>query len=187
MHNALKKLANKLSERFGGTMQDKGPQVSTGQLLRIADAVPAAVTVYNIHTAQYIYANKAATAVMGYEPEEFISGGLAFVVSLVHPDDVQELLAKNEEALDMANILMAEVDEPIASFVYRMLHKDGKYRWVKTDGTVFGRSSDGGVELILNITVDISAQKQTEIRLRHGLKQMEQMLDEGGLVQERDM
>lgn len=163
-------------------MRDENSSVSTEQLLRIADSVPAVVAVYSVTTAQYLYVNKAITAIWGYKPEEFMEGGLGFAVSLVHPDDVQELLAKNQEALDMADMLMAEEDEPIASFEYRTLHKDGKYRWVKTDGTVFGRSPNGSVELILNVTIDISAQKRTELRLRRGLKQMEQVLDDEGNI-----
>jgi PAS domain S-box-containing protein len=168
-------------------MSDRDPRVSPQQLIRIADAVPAVVAVYNINTAQYLYVNKALKAVLGYTPEEFISGGLGFAVSLVHPDDVQELLAKNQEALDMANIVMAEEDEPIAAFEYRMLHKDGKYRWVKTDGTVFGRSLDGTVELILNVTLDISEQKRTEIRFRRGLKLLEQSLRDEGIFEEQEI
>jgi PAS domain S-box-containing protein len=165
-------------------MPERDPRVSPDQLLRIADAMPAVVAVYDINTARYLYVNKAITAILGYRPEEFVSGGLGFVVSLVHPDDVQELLTKNQEALDMANMLMAEEDEPIASFEYRMLHKNGKYRWVKTDGTVFGRSFDGTVELILNVTTDITKQKSTGIRLRRGLKLLEQVLDDDGIPRE---
>jgi PAS domain S-box-containing protein len=168
---------NKLSKRFGGAMLKQGPLLSPEQLLRIADAMPAVVVVYDINTAQYLYVNKAVTAVMGYEPEELIAGGLGLVVSLVHPDDVQELLVKNQEALDMANLAMTEEDEAIATFEYRTMHKDGTYRWVKTDGTVFGRSPDGSVELILNVTMDISEQKRTGIRIRRGLELLERALD----------
>ena len=168
-------------------MLEKHPQVSPEQLLRIADAVPAAVTVYNIETAQYLYVNKAVTSVLGYSPDEFMAGGLGFVVSLIHPDDVEELLAKNREALDLAYIQMAEEDELIASFEYRMLHKNGRYRCVRTDGTVFGRSADGEVELILNVTTDISEQKRTEIRLRRGLKVLETVLDDSGTIEEKDV
>jgi PAS domain S-box-containing protein len=162
-------------------MEEVGPGISASQLLRIADSVPAAVAVYDVSTARYLYVNKAVTAVMGYRPEELLLGGLAFVVSLVHPDDVEELLAKNQEALDMANMMMAVEDEPIASFEYRMKHKDGKYRWVKTDGTVFGRADDGNVKLILNVTTDISEQKRAEIRLRRGMEILQQALKDDGI------
>jgi PAS domain S-box-containing protein len=176
-----------LNERFGGAMEDSDPRLGPEQMLRIADAVPAVVAVYSISTAQYLYVNNALTTIMGYSPEEFIGGGLGFAVSIVHPDDVQALLDKNQQALDMANMQMAVDDDLIASFEYRMLHKDGKYRWVKTDGTVFGRTPDGSVELILNVTIDISEQKKTEIRLRRGLELMERALDVQGIIGERDV
>jgi PAS domain S-box-containing protein len=176
-----------LDERFGGAMEDSDPRLGREQMLRIADAVPAVVAVYNISTAQYLYVNNALTTIMGYSPEEFIEGGLGFAVAIVHPDDVQDLLDKNQQALDMANMQMAADDDLIASFEYRMLHKDGKYRWVKTDGTVFGRTLDGSVELILNVTIDISEQKKTEIRLRRGLELMERALDVQRTIGERDV
>lgn len=169
-------------------MLNRDRRVSPEQLLRIADSVPAVVALYDISTAEYLYVNKAITHVMGYTPEEFVEGGLGFAVSLVHPDDVQELLAKNQEALDLANIRMAENDESIANFEYRTLHKDGRYRWVKTDGTVFGRAEDGSVQLILNVTMDISDQKKTEARLERSLKMLGQALQvEGGMIEERDV
>ena len=167
-------------------MPEKHPRLSPEQLMRIADQVPAVLAVYDITTAQYLYVNKAIKTVLGYKPEEFLAGGLGFVVSLVHPDDVKDLLAKNQEALDMANMLMAEEDEPIAAFEYRMLHKDGKFRWVKTHGTVFGRADDGSVQLILNVTLDISDQKRAQIHLRRSLKLLGQDMEDGGF-EERDV
>jgi PAS domain S-box-containing protein len=162
-------------------MEEIGPKISAAQLQRIADAVPAVVAVYDVTTAQYLFVNKAVYGVMGYRPEEFLFGGLAFAVSLVHPDDVEDLLDRNQEKLDMANMMMAAEDEQIASFEYRMKHKNGTYRWVKTDGTVFGRSDDGNVQLILNVTTDISEQKRTEIRLRRGMEILQQALEDDGL------
>lgn len=169
-------------------MLNRSRRVSPEQLLRIADAVPAVVALYDISTAEYLYVNKAITPVMGYSPEEFVSGGLGFAVSLVHPEDVEELLARNQEALDLANLSMAADDEMIANFEYRMRHKDGRYRWVKTDGTVFGRGPEGNVELILNVTMDISEQKQSEMRLKRSLKLLGQALGvDDGMIEERDV
>lgn len=169
-------------------MPARGSRISPAQLLRIAESVPAVVAVYDLTTAQYLYVNKALRSVLGYEPEEFIDGGLGFAVSLVHPEDVQDLLARNQEALDLANLSMAADDEPIASFEYRMLHKDGKYRWVKTDGTVFGRADDGTVQLILNVSIDITDQKRNEERLKRSLRLLGQALGvEGRILEDREI
>ena len=169
-------------------MPGRGSRISPDQLLRIAESVPAMVAVYDLSTAEYLYVNKALRAILGYEPEEFINGGLGFAVSIVHPEDVQDLLTRNQEALDLANMRMAGDDETIASFEYRMLHKDGKYRWVKTDGIVFGRTADGTVQLILNVSIDITDQKRNEQRLKRSLKLLGQALGvEGGILEDREI
>jgi PAS domain S-box-containing protein len=157
------------------------------QLMGIADAVPAAIAVYSVRTAEYLYMSKAVIEILGYTPDEFLQGGLGFVVTLVHPDDVEELLAKNQAALDMANLQMAETGEPIAAFEYRMRHKDGSYRRVRTHGTVFGRTPDGSVEQILNVTLDISDVEPTDARMKRSLRILGQALGvEGGTLEERD-
>jgi PAS domain S-box-containing protein len=144
-------------------------------LQRIADAVPALVALYSIKTGEYLYVNAAAKRLLGVEPEEFISGGLEFAVGLVHPADITPLLEKNQQALETANQKTAKDSEPIVSFEYRMKHKDGGWRWVRTEGTVFSRVN-GQVDQILNVTLDITEQHQTEERLKASLKSLETIL-----------
>jgi PAS domain S-box-containing protein len=140
---------------------------------RIADAVPALVAVYNIQTGQYLYANRALTKILGYTPEELIEGGMDFAVSLIHPEDSARLLEQNQAALEAANKMPDQDEEPIAEFEYRMRHKNGSWRWVHTEGTVFSRSADGQVELILNVSLDITDRKVAENQLRKSLKILE--------------
>src|SRR5262249_13678224 len=143
-------------------MSRAGLRISSGQIRRIADGVPAIVALYSVKTARYWYVNQTIQTILGYTPAEFVAGGLGFAVALVHPDDVQGLLAKNQAALEMYRVRPADGVEPVVAFEYRMRHKDGHHLWVKTDGTVFGRAGDGSVELILNVTLNITEHKRTE-------------------------
>lgn len=157
-------------------MASEATKINEATLLRIADVVPAMVALYNIKTGEYIFANKATTRIIGYLPEEIISGGYEFVASLVHPEDMPEIMKKNQAALDYANMNPDTKDEVTATFEYRMKHKDGKWRWVHTEGTVFSRGSDGSVECLLNVSLDISDRKDAEQRLMKSLRLLETML-----------
>ena len=143
---------------------------------RIADAVPAIVALYDIKTARYIFVNQAITRILGWQPNEFIQGGLEFAISLVHPEDVTPLLAKNQKALDEANRNPRPGTEPIAQFEYRMKHCDGGWRWIHTEGTIFERTAAGEVKLILNASLDVTERKNADFRLKRSLKLLDEML-----------
>ena len=53
-------------------------------LAAVANNAPGMITVYNIKTYQYLYVNKTITKILGYQPEDFINGGVEFAISLVH-------------------------------------------------------------------------------------------------------
>lgn len=150
----------------------------------ITEQVPGLVAVYNIQTGQYLYVNNALKKILGYEPNEFIKGGLNFAAGLVHPDDAGQIMEKNRQALAEANSrLNAPTDEdPIMHFEYRMQHKDGSWRWLHTEGSVFTRSEDGQVELILNISLDITERKEKEDQLAHLKSELEERVAERTLA-----
>lgn len=132
----------------------------------IADSVPAMVGVYDITTGEYMYVNRSVTKLLGYVPADFTSKGLQFVSSLVHPDDVDRVMHDNSKALEEANRKVHTPDEdPIVTFEYRMKHKDGSWRWLHTDGSVFSRDDMGKVRVVLNVSVDITRRKEAEQRL----------------------
>lgn len=139
---------------------------------RVADAVPAIVAVYDINTGQYLYVNKAITRILGYEPEDWLEGSMEFALSIIHPEDSQKLMARNAQALEAANQQIAGGNEPIVDFEYRLKHKNGSWRWLHTEGTVFERT-EGKVSLILNVSLDITDRKVAEIQLRKSLKILE--------------
>jgi PAS domain S-box-containing protein len=153
--------------------------VSARLLEQIADSVPALVALYNINSGEYIYVNKAITKLLGYTPQEFIEGGVEFAVSIMHPDDVGKIMQKNQQALDEANANSDVQDEPIVNFEYRMRHKDGAWRWLHTDGTIFSRSSTGKVELLLNASLDITDRKKAEMQLKRSMQALESVLASG--------
>lgn len=133
---------------------------------KIADATPSIITSYNIQTGKYRFVSEGLKKLLGYEPIELLEGGLNFMIPLVHPDDLQLVMEKNAQALDKANDPNRENDNTIiAEFQYRMLNKEGNYRYLQTYGTVFDRNNEGNVEHVLNISIDVTDHLEAEKRL----------------------
>jgi PAS domain S-box-containing protein len=125
-------------------------------ILKIAELTPSLITAYNIHTGKYIFVNNAIQSLLGYTPEEILEKGAGFVLSQVHPEDLDQITEKNQKELEKANRMIHSGPEAIVEFLYRMRHKNGEYRWFNTYGTVFHRNSENQVEDVLNISVDIT-------------------------------
>ncbi len=146
----------------------------------ITDQVPGLIVVYNINTGEYVYVNNAVKKILGYQPEDFLNGGIKFVTSLVHPDDLPSVMAENKKALDESNRLpLTKLDEePIISFSYRMKHKNGTYRWLHSEGRVLRRTNEGNVELVLNISIDTTNDKETELQMSLTQSELESLIVE---------
>lgn len=141
--------------------------MNTAQMLAsIADYAPGLVTVYNIQTGEFLYVNNSITRILGYQPEDFINGGVNFVNSLIHPDDMQEILSQNQIVqLDASNLNEGLSDQPVMSFEFRIKDKSGNWQWLRTEGNAFTRDKNGQVETVLNISLNISDHKLKEKQL----------------------
>ncbi|HWY80257.1 MAG TPA: PAS domain-containing protein [Candidatus Sulfotelmatobacter sp.] len=133
---------------------------------KILESVPGLITVYNIHSGKFIYINDSIKKILGYSKNKFPLGGVSLITSLVHPEDRKRLLEGNAAALKKANTnAHKEVkNEPIVTFEYRIKHKNGSWRWLKTDGVIYGRDKNGKVEYVMNISIDITERKEAELK-----------------------
>lgn len=142
--------------------------LSQKTLSNITEHFPGIVAMYNIKNGDYLYVNNSVKKILGYEPQEFINGGLEFVTSLLHPDDLPKILESNKKASTKVNISqLANEENSIVTFEYRMKHKNGKWKWLFTEGTVFKRDNEGHAELVLNISIDITKLKEKEKKLEN--------------------
>lgn len=128
----------------------------------ITDIVPGLIAVYNIRTGQYLYVNNAIQTILGYEKEIVLEHGLNFLLTILHPDDMPVIMQQNQEALLRANTDPSWNDLEPVNFEYRLRHKDGRWKWFFTSGLVFKRGSDGLVEELINLSFDITENKQYE-------------------------
>jgi PAS domain S-box-containing protein len=145
---------------------------------KISETTPGLVAVWNLVDGNYEYVNRSVKSILGYEPSDFIEGGIQFVSSLVHPDDVVEIMALNTEAVQEANANPIYDDSTIHEFEYRMRHKLGHYVWLHTYGVIFSRTTSNEVERILNISVDITERRKNEEELRSTKEALQRLNDE---------
>jgi len=93
---------------------------------------------------------------IGYEEHEIVDRVDEWE-SRIHPDDRKEVIARTNDCLRGA--------KPDYEITYRLLHKDGSYRWVLSRGLVENDSQGFPLRLI-GCHVDITNQKQSEEAIR---------------------
>jgi PAS domain S-box-containing protein len=157
---------------------------------KITNVTPSIIASYNIHTGKYTFINSAVEKLLGYPAAGIIEQGLQFMTSIVHPDDLPVIMEQSTSALEAANRMNAGEEEPIVEFLYRMKNTAGEYRWFRTYGTVFERDSSGMVESVLNISVDVTDNEQTEQALSRKnleLQQSNTSLEEYAFIVSHDL
>ncbi len=97
--------------------------------------------------------------ILGHELKEVIGKSLA---TFVHPDDV--ILCKSF----LKKVL--ETEKPQSGVEYRALHKDGKWRWHRSNGSV-RKLKDNAVEYV-GVAHDITALKHAESSLIERMKEI---------------
>lgn len=135
---------------------------------KIIGLLPGIITVYDINTRVYVYVNDSVETLLGYSKKEWLSKGTAFPMSLIHPEDLSAIVQQNKEAIRKANEKRSaqSSDQPIMTFEYRVKHKDGSWKWFKTDGVILERDEKDKVKLLMNISIDITQRKVNELEER---------------------
>jgi PAS domain S-box-containing protein len=162
------------AEMLFGTLQDFTSQKLIQKELednqffiqKITDLTPSLIGVYNIQTGKYLFMNGAIETLLGYKKEEVLEGGMHFFLGIVHPDDLVRIQEENARALENANHDGALNNEQIVEFSYRMRHANGAYRWFNTYGSVFERDKSGRVEKVINVSIDVTDQLNTDSKLK---------------------
>ena len=100
-----------------------------------------------------LYSSPAITPVLGYTIEEYVSHN-AF--EFVHPDEQRDILPETA--------LHAKTPGQIATFTYRLRHKDGSWRWV--EGVSQNMLHEPSVRAVVVNFRDITERKQAEADLQ---------------------
>ena len=86
--------------------------------------------------------------------------------NLVHPDDLEKIMAAMRSHLDGS--------APLYETEYRIMHKDGTYRWFYDRGRIVQRADDGSM-VIMGIVQNITELKTTIIDLKNHVDEVEKL------------
>jgi PAS domain S-box-containing protein len=142
---------------------------ATFDLATIAEFAPAIITIVDMETGEYVYANRAMYDILGYKPAVITEQGVDFMLSTVHPDDAERLKAEITRAVNEANKTgkQAKDKDWIMDFEYRVRNAKGKWVWLQTFGRVYARNDKGKVTHFINTSTDITERKIAEEDARH--------------------
>ena len=121
----------------------------------IANTSPAIIYVYDLSTQSNVYSNTGINQILGYSSNDVQVMGKNLFESLVHPEDLPQVIAFQSK-------ILAAADEDILEIEYRMKHKDGGWRIMHSYERPFLRYADGSLKQKLGIAIDITERVQAE-------------------------
>ena len=102
------------------------------------------------------HVSRGSERVTGYASKKFLSGQLHWV-DLVHPDDLERLEKIVADAVRRQKSFEVE---------YRIVHADGRVRWVHETGALQSYAPSRGGVCLQGIITDITQQKQDQLQLQ---------------------
>ncbi len=124
----------------------------------IADLLPAIVFIFDLTERRTIYSNRSLVSLLGYSTDDIHTSDIDSLPRLLHPDDLANLESGLEE-------LRAMTDEQTVEHTFRLRHRDGSWRWMRTRNRVFRRDAKGQVYQVLGQIEDVTAQHLYEEQL----------------------
>ena len=112
---------------------------------------------------QMLFMSERAQALTGWSAEDFVAGRIS-LAALIHVDDHMRVVHEAFEAISQGRSYAVE---------YRLMHRDGRMRWVWGSGTAIS-DADGKLEWIDGMLLDISERRLMEEDLRDAKDRAEQ-------------
>lgn len=112
---------------------------------------------------RFEYVSPSWEVKLGHTIDEVIGGSY---MDFVHPDDLE----KCREGLEVAK----KTGRLLQSIEYRILHKDGTYRWHASTGSII-RDEKGQILYFFGVGRDVTARRQAEEELRRALEGREEL------------
>ncbi|SDL91282.1 PAS domain S-box-containing protein [Catalinimonas alkaloidigena] len=126
----------------------------------VLNNTPDMLHVYDLSLGRNIYLSKQFTDFVGYTDAEVEAMGGLPLSTLVHPEDLPAFTSRRQEWRELE-------ENQIRTTEFRVRHRDGNYRWLRSREMVFRRDPKGKPTQILGITQDITSFREVQERLLH--------------------
>lgn len=133
-------------------------QVDEEFLSAVIIASPNAIYVYDLTAHRFIYLNEQAEHLFGYSTGDAQTMTGESLRESIHPDDRRRLL-RHFAGLRLSN------NEDVCEIEFRLRHKNGEWRWLKSCDKVFRRAADKRVTQIAGYAEDITKRKNSQEEL----------------------
>ncbi len=137
---------------------------------KVLDTAPGYAYVFHLTERRFLFVSEGSRRVLGFSPEECMAMG-AGIMDRCHPDDIPAVRT-------ILYSLRNAADGTVVSFDFRMQRRDGAWRWLHSQATIFERGPDGAVVAVVGTTQDVTEQRELEDRLRHHQELLERTRDE---------
>lgn len=130
-------------------------------LSKIAQMLPDSLIVVDNLTRNVLFENRPLYEVLGYTPQDFKDGDqFDLFTRIIHKEDIHKLVEARKFLFDPHNYGRYITTE------YRVLDKQGKWRWILSRSTVFKKLEGEKHQYNFGIAQDITSLKETENELK---------------------
>jgi PAS domain S-box-containing protein len=136
----------------------------------ITNTLPDLVYVYDIPSEKNIFFNRSFKEFLGYTDHD-TGDDPQFIRNVLHPKDLERMPEDIERVKKCA-------DGEVVEMEYRMMHIDGKYRWLVGRDTVFKRDESGMPEQIVGVVHNITQRKNVEEELTKLNDELEDIVED---------
>ncbi|MBP6335177.1 MAG: helix-turn-helix transcriptional regulator [Bacteroidia bacterium] len=124
----------------------------------------------DLQSRRHIYCSDTIEKILGWTALEYQNGGLAFGLSIMDLDSANKLTEQYKIELEKRQDASANLDLTPIVFEYRKRHKNGSWKWVRSESWILKRDEKGNILYILIFLKDITLLKvKSALELNSGV------------------
>ncbi len=140
-------------------------------LSSVVNTSPAIIYIYDLETQSNVYSNNGIQRILGYSTGHVRAMGAELFANMIHPDDLQRVIAFQSKVLSAA-------DNEILENEHRTRDQDGSWRILHTYERPFLRNADGSLKQKIGVAIDITERKQAEEALQMAYAELDDRVRE---------